>query len=295
MDYVLGFDVGGSKIAAACFDLEGKQTSKICVLPTMAEQPAKLTLLNLKRAGLEAAKRGGGEGPPRAVGMGAPGPLKPIEGRLGEVDNLPNLHGFRVGAFMETEFGAPLFLENDANCFALGEALEGAGRGCDSLVGVTLGTFCGCGIVLDGRIYSGASFNAGEVAYCPLGGSNFDLTLSGSGLRRFYEEAGGADQRPIEIGRLGRAGDVTALAAWRSFGSAVGEGLGALCAILDPEVCVVGGSVAKDWSLFEAPLRARLQQILAPPAYAALRLAPATLPNAAVVGAARHALRNLER
>ena len=295
MEYVLGFDVGGSKIAAAAFDLEGKQLSEICVLPTMAEQPAKLTLLNLKRAGLEAAKRGGGEGPPRAVGMGAPGPLNPIEKQLGAVDNLPNLHGFRVGAFIESEFGAPLFLENDANCFALGEALAGAGQGCDSLIGLTLGTFCGCGIVLGGRIHSGASFNAGEVAYCPVGGSNFDSTLSGSGLRRLYEEAGGEGKRPREIGEAARAGDPAALEAWRRFGTAVGEGVGVLCAVMDPQVCAVGGSLANDWELFEAPLRARLQEILAPPAFAALRLAPATLPNAAVVGAAQHALRNMDR
>jgi glucokinase len=149
--------------------------------------------------------------------------------------------------------------------------------------------------VLGGRIYSGASFNAGEVAYCPVGGSNFDLTLSGSGLRRFYEEAGGEGKRPVEIGKLGQAGDETALAALGRFGAAVGEGIGMLCAVLDPQVCAVGGSVAKDWTLFETPLRSRLQEILAPPAYAALRLTPAMLPNAAVVGAAQHALRNMER
>ncbi len=292
MRYVLGFDVGGTKIAAAAFDLQGNQLGEICVLPTMAEQPAKLTLLHLKRAGLEAAKRGGGEGPPVAVGMGAPGPLDPSEGRLGEVDNLPRLHGFRVGAFIEAELGAPLFLENDANCFALGEALGGAGAGCDSLVGLTLGTFCGCGIVLGGRIHSGASYNAGEVAYCPIAGGSFDQMLSGNGVRRFYEQAGGCGRTPKQIAALGLAGDPIALEAWRRFGLAVGEALGLLCAVLDPEVAVVGGSVGFNWPLFEAPLRERMAQILASPAMKRLRIERAALPNAAVVGAAHHALRN---
>lgn len=291
MRYVLGFDVGGTKIAAAAFDLRGKQLGEICVLPTMADQPAKLTLLHLKRAGLEAAKRGGGEGPPVAVGMGAPGPLDPVEARLGEVDNLPRLHGFRVGAFVESELGAPLFLENDANCFALGEALGGAGEGCDSLVGLTLGTFCGCGIVIGGKIHSGASANGGEVGYCPVAGGTYDQMLSGNGLRRFYEQAGGSGCSPKQIAELGRRQDAMALEAWRLYGSAVGEALGVLCAVIDPQVAVVGGSVALNWPLFEQPVRERMAQILAPPAMERLRVERASLPNAAVTGAAHHALR----
>lgn len=294
MRYVLGFDVGGTKIAAAAFSLDGERLGDICVLPTMAKQPAKLTLLNLKRAGLEAAKRGGVSGPPLAVGMGCPGPLNPLTGCLGAVDNLPNLHGFQVGAFIESELEAPLFLENDANCFALGEALSGAGRGCDSLVGLTVGTFFGCGIVLNGRIHSGASYNAGEVAYCPVGGSTYDSTLSGSGLRRFYEAAGGKRRTPKEIAELGRVGDKSAVEAWRRFGTALGVAVGTICAVIDPQACVIGGSVAGNWTLFEPALRAQASQVLAPPAFESLRIERASLPNAAVVGAAQHALRNIE-
>jgi glucokinase len=293
--YVLAFDVGGTKLAAAVFGLDHRRLSKVHSLPAMAKQRPAVTLLNLKRVGDQARKEAGVDGPPRAVGMGSPGPLDTKNGRLLAVDNLPNLAGFNMSGFVEQEFGAPLHIENDANCFALGEAMQGAGRGKAIVVGVTLGTGFGCGIVIGGKILTGATDNAGEVAYCPVGGGTFDQMLSGSGVQRYYTRVTGKEApEPKKIGEMAEQGDAGAIEAWRYYGEAVGTALGTISAILDPSIVVLGGSVARRLPLFREPLEKKLRSILAPPAAERIELAAAQLDHlAGVAGAAEYALQHL--
>jgi len=291
-DYLLGIDLGGTKIAAGVFDLERKLLGEVATASTEADQPGPVTLENLRRAAEEARRRAGiGEGAPRAVGIGSTGPVEAATGRVLEATSLPHLNFFDLGAWVRSELGAPLFIENDANCFALGEARQGAGAGHRSVVAVTLGTGFGCGIVLDGVMYSGVTGNAGEVAECPVAGDTFDNMLSGAGVRRFYERIRGPSELSAkQIGDLAEAGDAEARQAWRHYGQAVGAALGTIAAVLDPSVCVIGGSVAARRELFREPLEARLRSILAPAAAARIRVVPARLGAAAgVIGAAEYA------
>jgi glucokinase len=293
--YVLAFDVGGTKLAAAVFSVDHHRLCKVQSLPAMAQQRPAVTLMNLKRVGEQARKQAGVEGQPLAVGMGSPGPLDTKNGRLLAVDNLPNLAGFDMAGFIEQEFGAPLYMENDANCFALGEAMQGAGQGKPIVVGVTLGTGFGCGIVIDGKILTGVTDNAGEVAYCPVSGGTFDQMLSGGGVQRFYTRITGKEAPPPkDIGELAEQGEAAALETWRYYGEAVGTALGTIAAILDPSIVVLGGSVARKLPLFREPLERKLRSILAPPAAERIEVAAAQLDNlAGVAGAAEHALQHL--
>ena len=293
--YVLAFDVGGTKLAAAVFGPDHRRLCKVQSLPAMAKQRPAVTLMNLKRVGEQARKQAAVEGQPLAVGMGSPGPLDTKNGRLLAVDNLPNLAGFDMAGFIQQEFGAPLYLENDANCFALGEALQGAGRGKAIVVGVTLGTGFGCGIVIDGKILTGVTDNAGEVAYCPVSGGTYDQMLSGGGVQRFYMRVTGKEAPPAkEIGEMAEQGDADALETWRYYGEAVGTALGTISAILDPSIVVLGGSVARRLPLFREPLEKKLRAILAPPAAERIEVAAAELDNVAgVAGAAEHALQHV--
>jgi glucokinase len=293
--YVLAFDVGGTKLAAAVFGLDRRRLSKVQSLPAMAKQRPAVTLLNLKRVGEQARKEAKVSGPPLSVGMGSPGPLDTESGRLLAIDNLPNLAGFDMAGFIQQEFGAPLHIENDANCFALGEAMQGAGRGKPIVVGVTLGTGFGCGIVINGKILTGVTGNAGEVAYCPVSGGTFDQMLSGGGVQRFYTRVSGKPApEPKQIGEMAEQGDPDALEAWRFYGEAVGTALGTISAILDPSVVVVGGSVARRLALFREPLEKKMRSILSPPAAERVELAVAELDHlAGVAGAAEYALQHL--
>jgi glucokinase len=214
---------------------------------------------------------------------------------LRDADSLPNLMDFNLARFIEAEFHAPLFLENDANCFALGEALAGAGKGHDVVVGVTLGTGFGCGIVVNGRIFTGVTGNAGEVAYLPVAGGNFDQMLSGAGVARFYQRVTGRQPpSPTEIGDLAERGDPQARIAWDYYGEAVGTGLGIVAAIIDPNICVLGGSVSQRFPLFREALERKLRALLAPEPAAKLIVARARLDAAAgVTGAAEYAFQRL--
>ena len=287
--YILGIDLGGTKIAAAAFDVEGRRLGKIARLPTMAEMKPAATLTNLKRAARQAAAEAGAAGPPAAVGMGSTGPLDLRKQLLLDKDSLPRLVGFPIGKFVEDELGAPLHLENDAACFTLGEARQGAGRGASIVAGVTLGTGFGCGIVIDGKVFSGASHNAGEVAYCPLDGADYDTACSGAGVVRRYEQLAGsaAGLDAARIGDMAEQGGAKAAAAWKAYGAAVGAAVGTIAAVLDPSLVVMGGSVARRADLFQAELESAARKILAPPAAERFRLERSQLGAAGgVIGAA---------
>ena len=304
--HILGIDLGGTKIAAAVFDQKHRRISDVHALPTMANQPAKLTLMNLKRVISQATKSAGVEGPPAAVGMGSPGPFDLAEGRLA-ADTLPNLRGFAIGQFVTEEVGAPLYLENDANCFALAEALVGEGKGKEIVVGLTVGTGFGCGLVVGGRIQRGNSGNAGEVSHCRVSGGSLDEMLSAGGVQRFYERVTGRAEdslsafdrgpairadtpSPKRIGEMAEAGDPEAVETWELFGRAFGEALGMIVAIVDPSVCVVGGAVARRFSLFQPALELTIKEFIAPEAAHALSLKASKLDTAAgVAGAAEYA------
>lgn len=289
-EFIIGIDLGGTKVAAAAFGLDGRRLGRIARLPTMAAMKATVTLMNIKRVVKQAAVEAGVKGRPRAIGMGSSGPLDTENGILLDKDSLPNLMGFEVGKFCLQELGAPLHLENDAACFALGEAVGGAGQSHDVVVGITLGTGFGCGITIRGKIYSGVSHNAGEVAYCRVGDSDYDTACSGMGVVRAYRRSGPPAETGLtakEIGVLAERGDSRALQAWRDYGGLVGIAIGTICCVIDPSIVVLGGSVSNRLPLFRSALMRSAREILPEPMRAALRVEPSELADAAgVTGAA---------
>ena len=297
-EFLIGIDLGGTKIAAAAFDLDGRRLGRIARLPTMARMQVAVTLTNMKRVVKQAKIEAGVDGDPVAVGMGSSGPLDPAACVLHDVDSLPNLVGFRIGRFSEREFGAPLFLENDAACFALGEAMHGAGKGRDIVLGITLGTGFGCGITIHGRIFSGATNNAGEVAYCRVGESDFDRACSGLGVVRQYRAYSPATvDRSVtakEIGDRAEQGEPEAIRAWRSYGRLVGTAIATLCCVIDPSVVVLGGSVSRRLRLFEETLVQSARAMLPGTSRDAFGVVASELGDSAgLTGAAEHARQHL--
>tara|TARA_Y100000588_G_scaffold394708_1_gene516742 strand:+ start:1519 stop:2472 length:954 start_codon:yes stop_codon:yes gene_type:complete len=297
--YVLGVDLGGTKIAAAVFDEYHHRIADVHALPTMANQPVKLTLLNLKRVITKAIRATERDVPLVAVGLGSPGRLDESTGSI-VADNLPHLKKFPLMHRLSEELEVPIFWENDANCFTLAEALMGAGAGHAIVLGLTLGTGFGCGVTFDGQLYHGATGTAGELAHCRIAGRRFDEMLSGDGVRRFYEyvisgkhTAKVADSTPPakEIGEMAENGDPTALKAWALFGQALGDAIGIISSVIDPTICVVGGSVATRFDLFRPTLELAFNASMASGVpEGPLRIEPSHLKNAAgVVGAAEHA------
>lgn len=189
----------------------------------------------------------------RAIGIGTPGATS--RGGLLKNSNTTCLNGRPVHADLEARVGLPIRMENDANCFALAEAVAGAGRGFELVFGVILGTGVGGGIVWRGALWSGPQHIAGEWGhhaidpagprcYCGQRGC-VETLLSGPALEAAYRDAGGASPASAsEVAHRADAGDAIAAQvrdAWlKHFGRAIAN----LIAILDPSVVVLGGGLS---------------------------------------------------
>ncbi len=269
----VGVDLGGTKIAAGVFEPDGKLLGGLAVEPTLADGPAEGSRQALLRA-VDGALAGAGVDPGAlaGIGVGSPGPLDAQSGTLLEIPTLPGLHYFPLRGTIAQHYGTQVEISNDGNCFALGEALYGAARAECVVLGVTIGTGCGAGLVVEGRIHEGATFNAGEVYRAPCGERTFDEALSGSGLQRLYLERVGHSRTGPEISDLARKGDPGAREVFEAFGVDVARGLGILAAVLDPQVIVLGGGVASAFDCFGEVVQREIGQYMAPTAAGQLRI-----------------------
>ena len=287
-ELAVGVDLGGTKIAAGVFDSGGGLLGELIVELTRADGPAEATseaLLAAVQRALKSAAVDAGE--LSGIGVGTPGPLDPVAGTLLEIPTLPQLHYFPLRGTLVQRYETRVELSNDGNCFALGEALFGAGQGAGVVLGVTLGTGCGVGAVVEGRIFEGATSNAGEVYKALCGDRTFDEGLSGPGLERLWRERLGEAKQGPEITDLARGGDPDAKAVFEVFGAEVARGLGLLAAILDPHVIVLGGSVAGAFDCFEEAVQGRIGEYLAPSAAEQLKIVASSAGAAsAALGAA---------
>ncbi|MEW6048842.1 MAG: ROK family protein, partial [Bacillota bacterium] len=162
--FVAGVDLGGTKIAAGLVDEGGRVLHRVELLTRPEEGPA--AVMDRMIGSVREVCRAAGVRPEelQAVSVACPGPLDPVRGVVTEA---PNLHwrNVNVTAPMREALGAPVYLENDANAAALGEWWAGAGRGTRSFIYVTVSTGIGGGIVIEGRIYGGAHWAAGEIGH----------------------------------------------------------------------------------------------------------------------------------
>jgi glucokinase len=195
-----------------------------------------------------------------AVGVSAPGPL---DSKLGVLINPPNLMGWKPGlklaAMLERSLGVPIYLENDANLAALAELRQGAGKGCENLVYVTWSTGIGAGLILNGRLYTGAHGTAGEIGHMMLA-MNGDVCLCGQ--RGCVEMFACGNSLALREGRsaqeifaAAREGDPLALAIVNRAATHVGMALVNLTNLIDPELIVVGGGITRSWGLVGPILR----------------------------------------
>jgi glucokinase len=258
--------------------------------------------------------RGGEE--VRAVGIGLPGIVDHATARLRGVPNLPALAALRdrdLGSEVGGRTGAPTFIENDANAAAVAEAWLGAGRGAQSLVFLTLGTGVGGAVILRERLWSGRSGYAGEAGHiqldpegepCGCGSRGCLETVVGIGgwTRRAEEKLlsrasrlAGQKIEPASIVAAAREGDLVALEVVDETARALGQALGALINILNPERAVIGGGVAAAGAFLLDRVVRETERCCWPQAFEDCSFRLAELGgDAGVVGAARVAMLGIE-
>jgi glucokinase len=249
----LGVDLGGTQLRMGAVDLDGRLLGDILSVPTgRGFRPEDLvTQLELLQRRIAPALDGR---PVAGLGIGSPGVVR--SGPLTQCDNLPSLNGVDLVALVGSAGGHHVTIENDARCFLLAEARFGAARGACDVVGLTLGTGVGCGVMVDGKLHRGHHSEAGEAWRIPLRGEPVESHVSGAGVVRAYHAAGGkaAITDAAEVARVADEGDEAARAAWRSFGSDLGFLCQCVASFVDPECLLLGGSIAGARELFDDAL-----------------------------------------
>lgn len=256
----IGVDFGGTKIEAAALDDQGHVRARLRAANPGGYDPSIRTVCEL----VEAIETEVGADCP--VGLGTPGSISPRDGLMRNANSVW-LNGRAFKEDLESALGRPVRLANDANCMTLSEAVDGAAAGADCVFGVIVGTGCGGGVVVHGRIWEGANGVGGEWGHTPLPWASSDehpgptcwcgrrgcmeTWVSGTGFEGDYARATGDKLRGAEIVDRARAGEPSASASLDRYVDRLGRGLAAICDILDPEVIVLGGGMSNVPELYE--------------------------------------------
>jgi fructokinase len=252
----IGIDLGGTKTEGIVMDAAGHILHRLRrPTPQAAGYAAILDNIRALVLALEQAA-----GHPCTVGIGTPGALSTRTGRL-KNSNTVCLNGQPLHADLTQLLGRPVRLANDANCFALSEALDGAAAGLPVVFGVILGTGVGGGIVINGRLIEGRQNIAGEWGHNPLETDGpqcycgrrgcVETLISGPGVARDYAGHAGGDTVGVpEILARAAAGEVAAEAALQRFFARFGRALAGVINILDPHAIVLGGGLSNMQRLY---------------------------------------------
>jgi glucokinase len=222
----------------------------------------------------------------RGIGIGVPSLADVKTGIVYSVHNIRSWHAVPLKKILEQRFRLPVFVNNDANCFILGEFLFGMARGYRHIVGLVAGTGLGAGVVINGKLYSGNNGGAGEIGAIAYKGKNFEHFCSG----QFFLREFGIDAATLQ--KRADGGDRKARAMFAAFGDHFAEVIMTLLYAYDPEIIVLGGSVNIAYPYFEKRMREKLRRFDFQSSLKKLVITQTKKPNIAVLGAAALCLDN---
>ncbi len=260
----IGIDLGGTKTEAVALDADGAILARRRVATPRGDYDSTIRMIASLVADLEGATAS-----TASVGVGIPGAISPATGLVKNA-NSTWIIGKPLDRDLSAALGRPVKIENDANCFALSEAVDGAGAGAELVFGVILGTGVGGGIAVRGAALTGRNAIAGEwghnplpwpgqfegetpgpACYCGKRGC-IETFLSGPGLAADHARAGGAEISAEEVVRRAEAGDGPAEAALQRYEDRLARGLAHVINVLDPDVIVLGGGLSNIARLYAA-------------------------------------------
>lgn len=215
-----------------------------------------------------------------AIGIGVPGLVDRQNGVVYNLVNIPHWDVVALREILEPRFGARVVIDNDANCFALGERVFGVGRQYENFVGLTLGTGLGGGIIQQGRLLADSNCGSGEFGMMPYRDNILEYYCSGS----YFMNIWGVDGKTMYERAL--KGDAEALEAYRQLGEHIAAAVKIVMLAVDPEMIVFGGSVAAAHALFEKSLWENLRDFAYPNSVKRLRIFFSEMENPAILGAA---------
>lgn len=314
--WIVGVDLGGTNIVVGLLPVAGGEVLGLHTLPTDSGRGPKFVVDRIVQMvessiGEVLAQHGGAREQVAGVGIGSPGPL---DRATGTVINTPNLgwRNFPLRDLISNAVNLPATLDNDANCATYGEWWLGAGKDADSLVGLTLGTGIGGGIVLNGELYHGASDVAGEIGHMTIDSTGRRCNCGNYGCLEAYASGPAIAARAVEGIEAGAEtvltemvdhhlheitaatvyeavvqGDAYATDVMKDTARFLGIGVANILNILNPDMVVIAGGVTRAGEHLFAPLRAEVRKRAFRSAQERCQIVSAQLPGTAgVVGAA---------
>ncbi|HEX5282767.1 MAG TPA: ROK family protein [Bryocella sp.] len=265
----IGVDLGGTKTEALALDGNGRELRRVRVPTPQHDYAATIATIATLVSDLE--RDVGTQG---TVGVGIPGTIVAATGLVKNA-NSTWLNGQPLQRDLSTALQREVRCANDANCFAISEATDGAAAGAEVVFGVILGTGCGGGLVVRGSLLTGPNGLAGEWGHTPLPWMSADefpgpqcycgrrgcleTWISGTGFERDFEQVTGRSVRGTEIVAAAAAGDREAEAALLRLEDRIARGLSTIVNIVDPDVIVLGGGVSRIDRLYRGGIASRLR------------------------------------
>ena len=215
-----------------------------------------------------------------AIGVGVPGIVDPDTGIIYDIINLPAWETIPLREILEGRYSIPVHLNNDANCFAKGEYIYGAGKAYNNFVGLSIGTGLGMGIIIERKLHNGLFFGAGEIGMVTYKDSIIEYYVSSL----FFERNFNATAKELSL--LATQGDATALQAYREFGLHLGNAINNINYMIAPEAIVLGGSISKAFPLFKKSMEETLKTFAFPKQTEHLVIEVSGVNGIAILGAA---------
>lgn len=270
---IIGIDIGATKTQIGV--LQGSKVIKELTFPTSANA-AKEQIMTELIQGIERISHSDFSG----IGIGVPGLINEEKGIVYDLSNIPSWKEVFLKESLEDHFNKPVEITNDANTFALGEKAYGEGRAYKNMVGITLGSGFGTGIIINHKLYSGTLSGAGELSEIPYLDKTIEEYCSGKFFCSNYGLEGS------KLYEKAKKGEPEALEIFNEYGNHLGNAVKLIISVLSPEAIFLGGSISKSFSFFEQSLRQRIASFPLKRITEQLVVAPSKIPNVSLLGSA---------
>ena len=212
--------------------------------------------------------------------MGVPSVIDLKKGIIYDVVNIPSWKKVPLRALLERRYGLPVYINNDANCFAVGEKHFGQAKKYDNVVGLIVGTGLGAGVIINGKLYNGANCGAGEFGMISYLDHNHEYYASGQFFKNVHKASG------KELFERAKNGDLEALRIFAEFGGHLGEAVKTILYAADPDIIVLGGSVSQAYRFFKQAMWESITTFVYSLVLKNIRIGASRVRNIAILGAA---------
>lgn len=270
-EIVLGIDMGGTNLRAGLVSgdkLSGIISQKINSSGSVEEVLQELFTLTDKLINNSV----------KGIGIGVPGLIN--EGTVFDVINIPSWKSVPLQQLMEEYYKIPVYVNNDANCFALGEYYFGKGKNYQSMIGITIGSGLGTGIIINKKLYTGKNYGAGEFGMADYLDKYYEYYASG----QFFTNVYGINGETVFVNA--NKGDIKAIKMYEEMGAHLGNAIKMIMFAYDPGIIIIGGSVRNAWKYFNTAMWKSIQIFPYKKAIEDLQIEVSELENAGVLGAA---------